>query len=793
MNTILGLDLGSNSIGWALIRQNSQDKEGEILGIGSRIIPMTQDVLDNYGSGTPSRTQTSERTGYRSVRRLRERNLLRRERLHRVLNILNFLPKHYSGNIDFEKRLGKFLPETETKLVYDEDNQFIFKNSFNEMLEEFRLKNSELLSDGRKIPYDWTIYYLRKKALSKKIEKEELAWIILNFNQKRGYYQLRGEEEEENPNKLIEFHSLKVTDVIPDEARRGSDKIWYSVILENGWIYRRESKYPLFDWKDKIRDFIVTTDINEDGTIKKDKEGKEKRSFRAPGEDDWMLLKKKTEKQIDNSRKTIGEYIYNALLEDPNQKIKGKLVRTIERKFYKEELIDILKKQVEFHKELQSSELLNACAEELYRSNEVHQNLLKAKDFLHLFVEDILFYQRPLKTKKHTVGNCSLESRIFIKNGMRTTEFLKTVSRSHPLFQEFRIWQWMQNLKLYEKYTQTDVTSKFLITENDYENLFDFLWNRKEVDHKVVLEYLVKTKFEDLKPKQITVKAKEFRWNYVYDDVKDESKNYPCGETHSMIKNRLEKIEDLPDDFLIQENLEKLWHIIYSVTDKAEYEKALKTFAKKHNLDEVQFVDNFKKFPPFKNDYASFSLKAIKKLLPLMRIGKYWRYEDIDAKTQVRIDNLINAIEDETIKERVREKAINLTNQYHFKGLPLWLASYIVYNRHSESGDYIKWNSPRNISDFLDPKIAGSFKQHSLRNPIVEQLTTETLRVVRDIWQQYGNGEKDFFDEIHIELGRELKLPNDERKKITQRNTENENTNLRIKALLTEMQYDNNV
>lgn len=50
---------------------------------------------------------------------------------------------------------------------------------------------------------------MRKKALSQEIEKEELAWILLNFNQKRGYYQLRGEEEEENPNKLVEYYSLK--------------------------------------------------------------------------------------------------------------------------------------------------------------------------------------------------------------------------------------------------------------------------------------------------------------------------------------------------------------------------------------------------------------------------------------------------------------------------------------------------------------------------------------------------------------------------------------------------------
>ena len=66
MKKILGLDLGTNSIGWALVKQDFENKQGEILGMGSRIIPMTQDVLDNFGAGKPSKTQTSERTGYRN-------------------------------------------------------------------------------------------------------------------------------------------------------------------------------------------------------------------------------------------------------------------------------------------------------------------------------------------------------------------------------------------------------------------------------------------------------------------------------------------------------------------------------------------------------------------------------------------------------------------------------------------------------------------------------------------------------------------------------------------------------
>lgn len=70
MKKVLGLDLGTNSIGWALIEKDAN----KILGLGSRIIPMSQDVLGNFDKGN-SVSQTAERTKFRGVRRLRERYL----------------------------------------------------------------------------------------------------------------------------------------------------------------------------------------------------------------------------------------------------------------------------------------------------------------------------------------------------------------------------------------------------------------------------------------------------------------------------------------------------------------------------------------------------------------------------------------------------------------------------------------------------------------------------------------------------------------------------------------------
>lgn len=777
MKKILGLDLGTNSIGWALINNDFDNKSGNIEGSGCRIIPMDQGELGKFDSGV-SIPQTAKRTKCRGARRLVQRFLLRRERLNRVLNILGFLPLHYKESIDFEKRLGQFKPEREEKLSFLKDasgkNKFLFLESYKEMLSEFQTTNPSL----KKIPYDWTIYYLRKKALSQKIDKEELAWILLNFNQKRGYHQLRGEEENEDNSKIEEFHTLTIVDVT--ERERGkSGGLWYDLILENGWTYKRESKVSLFNWIGKKKEFIVTTELNDDGTIKHNKENEVKRSFRSPKEGDWGLVKIRTEQTINQSGKSVGTYIYDNLLKNPTQKIKGELVRTIERKFYKDELSKILKIQIKFHSDiLMDKNLYKKCINELYRHNEAHKNNIKDRGFDYLILEDIIFYQRPLKSKISLISDCSLESRPIkdkkgnlVKdiNGKQVLKPIKCIAKSNPIFQEFRLLQFIQSIKIFQKeiINDIDITKNYLKSEDDFEELFNWLNDKSEISQKQFLAY---PKFK--------LKEDKFRWNFV------EDKTYPCNETKNQFLNAAAKI-DMDKLFFNTKNTQDLWHILYSVTDKNEIIKAITTYAKRHNLSD-EFITKFSKLRPYKKEYGSFSEKAIKKLLTLMNFGSRWEENEIDNKILIRIEKILNGEFDENIRNRVREKAINLNNRSDFQGLPLWLASYMIYDRHSESSDNSKWKSPIDIEKYLKYE----FKQHSLRNPIVEQVITETLRVVKDIWQQYGQGKENFFDEIHIELGREMKNNALDRKNITESINQNENTNLRIKAILNELKND---
>lgn len=789
MKKILGLDLGTNSIGWALIEHSFENEEGKIQGLGSRIIPMSQDILGKFDAGQ-SISQTAERTGYRSVRKLYQRDNLRRDRLHRVLNILGFLPEHYAHQIDFDKNPGQYKKGQEPKLAYapkpnddkeQRQSEFLFKASFDEMVVELRKSQPQLFTlkkngEEKKVPYDWTIYYLRKKALTQVISKQELAWIILNFNQKRGYYQLRGEEEEESKDKVKTFEILQVASLKDsgETIKNSGDKL-YDVFFENGWLYDKQVTKPE-NWLGKEKEFIVTSSIT--------KSGETKRTFKAVNsEEDWIAIKKKTEQEVDRSSQHIGEYIFDQILKSPHQKIRGKLIKTIERKYYKKELLAILEKQAEFHDEFQNKELCETCANELYPRNEAHFNSIKDRGLSHLFVEDIIFYQRPLKSKKSTISNCQYEVKTFKHEGEYKRVSLKAIPKSHPLFQEFRLWQFIQNLQVYQKEVVLDgvtkidypVTSIVLSTEELWVELFNAFSKRKEISQQHLLDFL---------SKQGQIKKDEkdnYRWNYV------EDKKYPAMDTLAQFQSRLAGLKDsIPvNGWFAKDKLHHLWHIVYSVKDKVEYEKALGAYASRYNLPVSEFVEAFKKFPPFKNDYGAYSEKAIKKLLPLMRMGDHWNENNIHPQVSERIEKFITGEYDEKISDRAREKVVELQRVEDFRGLPLWLAAYVVYGRHSESKDVAKWRTPEDIDVYLD-----EFRQHQLRNPIVEQVVTETLRVVRDIWKKLGHGATDFFDEIHLELGREMKNPAKKREQMSRNNLEKERTNQRIKQLLTALMND---
>ena len=88
---VLGLDLGVGSIGWCLIALDAQGDPAEILGMGSRVVPLTNLGDDKAFSKGKAFTANQKRTARRTMRRGFARYQLRRYRLRRELEKVGML------------------------------------------------------------------------------------------------------------------------------------------------------------------------------------------------------------------------------------------------------------------------------------------------------------------------------------------------------------------------------------------------------------------------------------------------------------------------------------------------------------------------------------------------------------------------------------------------------------------------------------------------------------------------------------------------------------------------------
>ncbi len=160
MGTTLGLDLGTNSIGWALV----DDTKNRILGIGSRIFP--EGVVRDKGKEKMSKN--ASRSIDRQIRRQFYRKRLRKIKLLETLIDLKMCPleikdlKLWQYYDKSKRKAGRKFPAT------DKFNQWLKLN-----------------------PYE-----LRAHALEKDLSKEEFGRILYHLIQRRGFLSNRKSKEE---------------------------------------------------------------------------------------------------------------------------------------------------------------------------------------------------------------------------------------------------------------------------------------------------------------------------------------------------------------------------------------------------------------------------------------------------------------------------------------------------------------------------------------------------------------------------------------------------------------------
>jgi CRISPR-associated endonuclease Csn1 len=776
MKKILGLDIGTNSIGWAFIHSNAYDNpdelNGEIIQLGSRIIPMDADSMKKFETGNPQ-SKAVERRMARGGRRLNQRYKLRRTRLIDALKILGWLPESFPKKFKnlTKHNIKDFLPfseeiKTEAAIYFE------------------TIAKKTTTGQSFEIPEDWIIYFLKDKAKKQQISLVELARVLYHYNQRRGFKSSRKDavlEKELNNTKypLLEkwVENVLVTSIVGKEKRAGDEKefTFYEITcqtteLEFKSIKKRKTP-P--DWLNKSIEVEITKKTTKDLTVSY--------SISPIDPEAWQSRKLALEKDLDYKNETISTYYLNKLKAEPYFRIKDRIV---DRSRYQDELKTIWQKQSEFYFNLfNDQDKINAIADQFYLHNKEKNKELKNKGLFHIFFNDIIYYQRGLKSQKGFLANCQYEFKNYKdKNGELKKGNVKVISRSSPTFQEFRIWQTIHNLRILKNeeiingklHLNIDFTQKILTAESK-EILFELFDASMEVSHDGIFKVLKIKKMKQANGEQ----------SYPYSINFSAEKSWPANETKTLFRKIFKKhdFEEGGELLLNDKNLfTRLWHIVYSLPEEKDILKALgcDVFAK---IPEAA-KRHISKLPEFKSQYSSLSSKAINKLLPLMRVGKYWEETNIDIPSRIKINKIIDGEWDENISMNVRNlmKERNLTSITDFSGFPVFLAAYVVYGRHSESANEEKYETHEEF------KINELIPYNSMRNPVVEKTIRETLKLVKDIWRHPDLGRPDY---IHVELGRELKKNNEERKDLDNINTKNLVEKARITALLAELNYPN--
>jgi CRISPR-associated endonuclease Csn1 len=689
MKKILGLDLGTTSIGWALVNEaEAKEEKSSIIKIGVRVIPLSTDEESDFQKGKAI-SINADRTLKRGARRNLDRYQQRRDALVNILKSNNLI--------------------SDTTILSEDGKQTTFAT-----------------------------YEKRAKAPYEKIDKESLAKVFLMINKKRGYKSSRKAQSDDEGSaidgmevaKYIYDNNLTPGEYVYELLKNGKkiipefyrsdlqgelDRIWNNQKQYHQNVLTESLKEEIHG-KGKKQTWAILKEPFDLVGVKRETKGAEQKkenfSWRVKALSEMLSLEELAIvlQEINNSissssgylgaisdrskelyfkKQTVGEYLYKQLEINPHTKLKNQV-------FYRQDYLDefeaIWEKQKEFHAELT-------------------ENLKKE-------IRDvIIFYQRRLKSQKHLISECEFE------------KYHKVVPKSSPLFQEFKIWQFINNIELQNIHTKEKFRGE-QISQEAKENLFEELNIREKLTANEVLKLLVE------KPKDFKLNYKEgldgnrtnAEFYKVYQEIlKREGVEYDFKKnTHIDINDKIISIfselgveqeiilfndEKLGDEFDKQPMLQ-LWHLLYSFEgdnsrsgDKKLVNAIIEKFGFKREY--AKLLANCS----LQADYGGLSSKAIRKILPFLKEGNTY------------------------------DKACNYAGYNHSSSLT------------KEEQDKRKL---KEVMELL-PK-------NSLRNPVVEKILNQLVNVVNAIIKDEGLGKP---DEIRVELARELKKSAKERADMT--------------------------
>ena len=746
MKKILGLDLGTTSIGWALVNEAEHSEEkSSIIRLGVRVNPLTVDEAQNFEKGKSIETN-SARTLKRGMRRNLQRYKLRRQAL------IMLLKSHH--------------------LITDE---------------------TILSENGNATTFE--TYRLRAKAATEKISLEEFSRVLLMINKKRGYKSNRKAKGEEDgklidgmevakrlydegitPGQLCSDLLKEGKKALPDfyrsDLQEEFDKVWacqsvyYPEVLTDAVKEELKGKNKSQTWAILAKHFVweeTKTTWDEENAqseiqtermmlkgLKREKKGFEQKienyEWRAKAVHEKMhpeelaIVLQEINNDINSSsgylgaisdrskslhfnHLTVGQALMKSLDENPNMSLKNTV-------FYRQDYLDefetIWEKQAEFH-----PELTRALKQEVR--------------------DTAIFYQRRLKSQKGLISYCEFERKNLeiTENGQTKTIVIgsRVIPRSSPLFQEFKIRQTLNNVEVRvvdakpkkrktstNKQTQgTEVpptedwkeAGKRKLTQEEQERLAEELSIREKLTKTQVLKLLSEDSAGlDLNFKEISGNKTLHNLYKAYSEILEHSGHEPINlnQNAATIKAQVRAIFEAlgwntgiltynSDDKPFAQDVYALWHLLYS------FESDSTPTGDGKLIEKLQKLCNFEKEyarilanVAFECDYGSLSAKAIVKILPHLKSGL--QYDEACQKAGYR-HSATSLTKEEIAAKELKE---------HLELLP----------------------------------------KNSLRNPVVEKILNQMVNVVNEIINTYGKP-----DEIRVELARDLKKNQKEREELS--------------------------
>lgn len=502
MARILGLDLGTNSIGWAIV-----DREGVDFSLVEKGVRIFSEGVKSEKGVESSRA--AERTGYKSARKTKYRRKLRKYETLKVLSANGMCPLSIEEVEEWKKSGFKNYPLNP------------------EFLKWLRTSEDENINP----------YFFRDKASKQKVALYELGRALYHIAQRRGFLSNRLDQSAEG---VFEEHNPQIQSLIEDLDNSSSIlNELKDYFINLGIIDETEKggfKKELDEGEKKLKSLynslVAIAKKNENDVVNCKKE----LIARLNKKEDLGKVKGKikdiSQAILDGNFKTLGQYFFSLYN-------KGKIRNqyTSREEHYLNEFVAICKVQgiegIDENEKLPEKKF-TGLAKELYRA---------------------IFFQRPLKSQKGLIGKCSFEtskSRCAISHPdfeeYRMWTYLNTIKIGTQSEKTLRFLTQEEKLKLVPKfYRKNDFNFEVLAKELIEKGAsFGFYKSSKKNDYFYWFNY---KPTDTVSACQVSASLK----NVIGEDWKTKTFNY---QTINSKRDEVAKSVDYKD----------LWHLLSVAT-----------------------------------------------------------------------------------------------------------------------------------------------------------------------------------------------------------------------------------